>query len=138
MRRVAALIGVVLAFFTDPVGAVAIGGGTTVGGQVTNGSPEAVVVVGRSGDIAAWSGSSGGGGGRRWRCGYYAFDVGVGESDSALATMRYEDGPVDPEVGSTSVLACFDESGRQVRSLLTTFDPADPFAGIAATERALD
>ncbi len=96
------------------------------------------MVVGRSGEIAAWSGSSGGGGGRRWSCGYYAFDVGAGESDSALATVRYDDGPVDPEVGANYVLACFDESDRQVRSLLTTFDPADPFAGIAATERALD
>ena len=93
-------------------------------------------MVGRSGDVAAWSGSPSGG--PRWRCGYYAFDFGSAVHDSGLATVRYDDGPVDPEQGQEYVLACVDQDGRQVRSLLTAFDAGAPVPRDAATERALD
>lgn len=138
MRRLIALL--VIAFLALPAAAeaVVIGDGTTVGGQITNGAPEAVVIVGRSGTIGSWTGSSGGGGGARWRCGYYAFDLDPADSDGGLATVHHADGPVDPEVGEPYVLACYDSSGRLVRSILRVFDPADPFGPIAATERALD
>ncbi len=53
-------------------------------------------------------------------------------------TVRFADGPVDPEPGQVYVFACEDEAGRRVRSLLLPYDPADPFAGTAAAERALD
>lgn len=105
------------------------------GGQIVDGSPEAVVVVGRSGEVGSWTGSPRGG--ARWTCGYYDFDAdpnGYGND----GTVRYDDGPVDPEPGELYVLVCRDQSGRTVKSLLQRFDPADPLGGIAATERALD
>jgi len=55
-----------------------------------------------------------------------------------LANIHYDDGPVDPEPGQAYVLACYDQAGNQVRSRLQQFDPGDPLAGIAVTERALD
>ena len=94
------------------------------------------MVVGRSGTVGSWDGTPRGG--ARWTCGYYAFDLDPSDSDGGLADIRYDDGPVDPEPGQAYVLACYDESGNQVKSLLQQFDPADPLAGIAATERALD
>jgi hypothetical protein len=106
------------------------------GGEIVNGGPEAVVVVGRSGTVGEWSGSPRGG--PRWRCGYYGFDLDAPDSDGTLAVVRYDLGPVDPEVDGLYVMACFDQSGRQVRSLLQQYDPADPLGGVAATERALD
>ena len=108
-----------------------------VGGQIRDGAPEAVVVVGRSGTVGSWEGSAGGGG-ARWRCGYYAFDLDPADSDGVLASIHYDDGPVDPEAGEPYVLACYDPSGRLVKSVLQIFDPADPLGPIAATERALD
>ena len=36
------------------------------------------------------------------------------------------------------MLACYDPSGRLVKSVLQVFDPADPLGAVAATERALD
>ena len=101
-----------------------------------NGAPEAVVVVSRSGTLGSWEGTPRGG--ARWRCGYYAFDYGSGDFGLGLAKVHYDDGPVDPEPGEPYVLACFDQSDRMVSSILRVFDPADPFGGVAATERALD
>jgi hypothetical protein len=140
MRRLVAgvVVGAICLLPVSSAGAAAQDGTQTAGGQISNGSPEAVVVVGRSGDVASWSGSAGGGGGSRWRCGYYAFEVNPSDSDGVLAVVDYDAGPVDPEPEQHYVLACFDQDGRQVRSLLSTFDPGDPFGGIAATERALE
>ena len=74
MRRIA--VGALMV--TSVLGAVPAGALTAdeahTGGQVRDGAPEAVVVVGRSGTIGSWEGSTGGGG-ARWRCGYYAFDL---------------------------------------------------------------
>jgi hypothetical protein len=117
-------------------GGLAIGDGTTVGGQIRDGSPEAVVVVGRSGTVGSWEGQPHGG--AHWTCGYYTSDLDPSDSDGGIATVHYDDGPVDPEPGQPYVLACTDQSGRRVRSILQVFDPADPLGGIAATERALD
>ena len=113
-----------------------IGDGVDVGGQIVNGAPEAVVVVSRSGTLGSWEGTPRGG--ARWRCGYYAFDYGSGDFGLGLAKVHYDDGPVDPEPGQPYVLACFDPSDRMVSSILRIYDPADPFGGVAATERALD
>lgn len=100
---------------------------------VVNGSPEAVVVVGRSGTIGSWSGS-GSSGGRTWTCGYYevARRGGEGSADSVVF-----DSPVDPTPGEAYVFACF-QNGQLVQSRILQFDPGDPLAGVAAAERARD
>ncbi len=102
------------------------------GGAIRDGSPEAVVVVGASGVVASWSGLPRGG--VRLRCGYYVFDIGDG---SAVIT-DYPDASVDPVDGGAYVLKCWNQAGHQVLDVLRVFDPADPFAGVAATERAVD
>ena len=137
MRRLIVAGLVVLSLVVGSVGAVeASGNGVDAGGQIVNGAPEAVVVVGRSGNLASWEGTPHGG--SRWRCGYYAFDAGSGDFGLVVAKVHYDEGPVDPEPGKPYVLACFDQSDRMVKSILRIFDPADPFGGVAATERALD
>ena len=107
------------------------------GAGVVDGTPEAVVVVGRTGTLGSWSGSGAGGSGSGWRCGYY--DVTAGDIDRDDAPeVHYDEGPVDPEADAVYVLTCYDQSGQVVRSQLTRYDPADPLAGIAAVERATD
>lgn len=134
MRRLIALSTLLAVGLTGPAVAARTVG-EHVDGQIVDGSPEAVVVVGRSGEVGSWSGMSRGG--ARWTCGYYGFDAGPNGYGSD-ATVRYDDGPVDPEPGELYVLVCRDAAGRTVKSLLQRFDPADPLGGIAATERALD
>ena len=108
-------------------------------GEIRDGAPEAVVVVGRSGEVASWrgEGAGSGGGGRVLRCAYYGFSVDL-VGGSGVAGVAYDDGPVDPEAGTTYVFACFDEAGQEVSAAFREYDPGDPFAGVAATERALD
>jgi hypothetical protein len=106
------------------------------GAGVVNGTPEAVVVVGRSGTVASWSGGgAGGGSGRTWTCGYYGVAPSVGPSDAVKPDWAA--GPVDPTPGEVYVLACFD-AGALVQSRILRFDPGDPLGGIAAAERARD
>ena len=137
MRRLIVAGLVVLSLVVGSVGAVeASGNGVDAGGQIVNGAPEAVVVVGRTGTVGSWEGTPHGG--ARWHCGYYAFDAGSGDFGLVVAKVHYDEGPVDPEPGKPYVLACFDQSDRMVKSILRIFDPADPFGGVAATERALD
>ncbi len=138
MRRLIASVAALLCGIVGPVplaGAATEGGGS-VGGVIRDGAPEAVVVVSQSGTLASWEGTPRGG--ARWHCGYYAFDYGPGDFGLGLAKVHYDEGPVDPEPGQPYVLACFDQSERMVSSNLRIFDPADPFGGVAATERALD
>jgi hypothetical protein len=110
-------------------------GGATVGGHVRGGSPEAVVVLGGSGELVSWSGGSGGG--ARWTCGYYALTGGRGEGDGAVVDVD-RSATVDPVAGEIYSLACTDETGARVRNGLVRFDPADPFGGVAAVERAME
>ena len=133
-----AAIGVVLTGTITAQAAVQADRSSDSRGQIVNGSPEAVVVVGRSSTLGSWTGTPRGG--ARWTCGYYAFllDPDPYETDGGMADVRYDDGPVDPEPGELYVLACHDADGRRVRSLLQQYDPADPLGPIAATERALD
>jgi len=136
MRRLIVLLSLAIAAVPSPAAGLLIGDGTTTGGEIRDGAPEAVVVVGRSGTVGSWEGTAHGG--ARWRCGYYGFDLDPLDSDGGLATVHYDDGPLDPEPGEAYVLACYDQSDRLVKSLLRVFDPGDPLGGIAATERALD
>ncbi|HEY6532015.1 MAG TPA: hypothetical protein VIY72_06910 [Acidimicrobiales bacterium] len=110
--------------------------GETVGGSIRDGSPEAVVVVGRSGELASWSGGSRGG--PRWSCWY--IDIGPlrgGPPIDEAMGVPYTT-PADPVVGQPYALTCFDESGQRTSIQLAVFDPADPFGGVAAVERAMD
>jgi hypothetical protein len=70
-------------------------------------------------------------------CAYYAIDPLRGDIPVQTETAAYEI-PVDPEAGVAYVLACFDESGQRVSIRHAVYDPADPFGGVAASERALE
>ena len=107
------------------------GGGTGPGGGIVGGSPEAVVVMGRSGPIASWS-SSGGGRGPTLTCAYYEWGGGLPVLVGGIGA------PTDPVPGREHLFGCVDASGQMVHSRLVVYDPGDPFAGVAAAERALD
>jgi hypothetical protein len=96
-------------------------------GELRDGSPEAVVVVGSSGVVASWWGGSG----PRWTCGYLPIEAPFMD---ATADGRQVTG-VDPVEGMAYVLNCDDESGHLVSSRFVVFTPADPFGGVAVVER---
>jgi hypothetical protein len=98
------------------------------GAAISNGSPEAVVVVSRSGALASWEASSGGSG-ARWECRYHP-------TDNAEQWVEWEL-TADPQPGEVYMLACY-AGGDTVWFDLRTFDPADPLAGLAAVERSRD
>lgn len=105
-------------------------------GRITDGTPEAIVVVSRDGTLAAWRSS--GSGGARWHCGYYAV---VAPQHSVLDPTPVVDwvgGPVNPVRGEFYVLGCTDSSGARVHMRYLAFDPGDPFGGAGATARAVD
>lgn len=105
-------------------------------GTITDGSPEAIVVITRDGTLDSWSG--GGGGGARWRCGYYALAAPVTSVLDPTPIVDWDAGPVNPVRGESYMLGCTDQDGARVRTSWVTFDPGDPFSGVGATERAVD
>jgi hypothetical protein len=88
-------------------------------GTVTDGSPEAIVVVGSSGVVASWWGGSG----PRWTCAYIPIEApfmdATGEGRSATG--------VDPVEGIAYVFNCDDETGHLVSSRFVIYTAADPF-----------
>jgi hypothetical protein len=102
---------------------------SSASGQLTDGSPEAVVVVGSSGVIASWWGGSG----ARWTCRY--FPIGAPFADVPLGS--HSPNGVDPVEGIAYVLNCDDENGRLVSSRFVVYSPADPLGGVAVVERAV-
>jgi hypothetical protein len=95
---------------------------------VSNGSPEAVVVVSRSGELVAWRASSRGSG-STWVCRYHP-------TDPAEQWVEWEM-VADPVEGRQYMLACY--VGTEIVWFdLRTYDPADPLAGLAAVERSRD
>ncbi|CAB4323476.1 unannotated protein [freshwater metagenome] len=104
-------------------------GPASVGGNVSSGSPEAVVIRGTSGIVASWWGGSG----PRWTCGYYMIDTPFVPSTPA---SRAPFG-VDPVEGVPYALNCDDEAGHPVMSRLVIYTPGDPFGGVAVVERAV-
>lgn len=101
----------------------------TVGGSVSNGSPEAVVIVGSSGTIASWWGGSG----PRWTCGYYLIEAPfVNSSPESRSPFG-----VDPIEGMAYLLNCEDRPGHLVVSRFVIYEPGDPFGGVAVVERAV-
>jgi hypothetical protein len=102
---------------------------SSASGQLTDGSPEAVVVVGSSGVIASWWGGSG----ARWTCRY--FPIGAPFADLPLGS--YSPNGVDPVEGIAYVFNCDDENGQLVSSRFVVYSPADPLGGVAVVERAV-
>jgi len=102
---------------------------SSTSGVITDGSPEAVVVVGSSGVIASWWGGSG----ARWTCRY--FPIGAPFADVPLGS--HSPNGVDPVEGIAYVLNCDDENGRLVSSRFVVYSPADPLGGVAVVERAV-
>lgn len=111
-----------------PIGPIAPAGAAATG-TVTDGSPEAIVVVGASGVIASWWG----GGGARWTCRYLPIDAPFIDPTGGA---RSADG-VDPVEGMAYVFNCDDEAGRLVSSRFVVYTPADPFGGVAVEVRVV-
>ena len=105
-------------------------------GTITDGSPEAVVIVDNSGAVASWSGTPRGG--ARWTCGYYTVDALQTSPVDFVLAVRWFDGPVNPIAGFFYVLACDDQSGNRVKSTYLQYSPGDPFGGVAVVERTVD
>jgi hypothetical protein len=102
----------------------------TPGGEVSDGVPEAVVIQHPDGGELA-SMSPGGSGGT-WTCRYFPFLPGeIGDQGPDPGA------PIVPEPGQYVALMCFDDAGVTVYTEALYFDPANPFGGIAAAERAL-
>jgi hypothetical protein len=111
------------------------GGTQNAEGQIRDGSPEAVVVIGQSGEMASWASEPRGG--PSWTCGYHAFPEEDEYGNYDTADTNY-DVRVDPVEGERYVFACFDEAGQRVEIGIRVFDPGDPFSGVAAVERAME
>jgi hypothetical protein len=131
LGRRAALFFLLLASAIAPTTAVSADSGPiseTPSASVSNGSPEAVVVVSRAGALASWEASSRGGG-SSWVCRYHP-------TDNAEMWIEW-DVTADPVVGEVYMLACY-VGADAVWFDLRAFDPADPLAGLAAVERSRD
>ena len=102
---------------------------SSVSGTITDGAPEAIVVVGSSGVIASWWGGSG----PRWTCAYIPIEApfidATGDGRGAFG--------VDPVEGMAYVLNCDDETGHLVSSRFVVYTPADPFGGVAVVTRVV-
>ena len=85
--------------------------------------------------VASWQ-RRGGGSGPRWTCGYYRFEN--GSSSGISISIDYSSGPQQPVAGQIYGLQCWDQAGQLVYSWFGTYDPADPFAGLLAGERAAE
>jgi hypothetical protein len=96
-------------------------------GTITDGSPEAIVVVGSSGVIASWWG----GAGPRWTCAYYPIEAPFMDATGSGRAP----GGVNPVEGIAYVFNCDDETGHLVSSRFVVYSPADPFGGVAVVER---
>ena len=105
-------------------------------GRITDGTPEVIVVVTRDGTLGSWS--SGASGGARWRCGYYEVIAPQRSILDPTPVVDWAGGPVDPMRGVSYMFGCFDAAGERVHTRYVAFDPGDPFAGTAATARAID
>lgn len=104
-------------------------------GTITDGSPQAVVIISRDGTFASWSS---GRPGRRWTCGYYIVDALRTSPYHQELLVRWHEGPVRPVAGEDYVLACDDDLGRRVSTRYLVYEPGDRFSGVAAVERSVD
>jgi hypothetical protein len=110
-------------------------GGVKGGAVIVGGTPVAIAIAAPSGPVASWE-RRGGGSGPRWSCGYYGFEN--GSSSSVSIDIDYSSGPRQPVAGLIYALQCWDQAGDLVYSWFGVYDPADPFTGLMAGERAAE
>ncbi|MCC5954326.1 MAG: hypothetical protein JJU45_20055 [Acidimicrobiia bacterium] len=106
-------------------------------GAVVDGQPVAFAVQGANGQsLGSWSpaGGGGGGGGRPVICSYHAF----GATDGTYAYTVDQTTPVTPEPDVAYTFMCRTIDGDVLSVDIVVYDPADPFAGALAEQRALD
>ena len=102
---------------------------SSASGTITDGAPEAIVVVGASGVLASWWGGTG----ARWTCAYLPIEAPFMDATGA---GRAPNG-VNPIEGMAYVFNCDDETGHLVSSKFVIYTPADPFGGVAVVERSV-
>ena len=128
------VVGIIVLTVIVPIAPPEAGGEAT--GRISEGTPEAIVVVTRDGVIGSWrSGSSGG---SQWRCGYYSVLAPQRSVLDPTPIVDWTAGPVAPVKGEWYMFGCFDTTGARVHTRYLAFDPGDPFAGTAARPRAID
>jgi hypothetical protein len=110
-------------------------GGAKGGAMIVGGTPVAIAIVAPSEIVASWE-RRGGGSGPRWTCGYYGFEN--GSSSGVSINIDYSGGPEQPVADHIYALECRDQAGQLVYSWFGVYDPADPFAGLLAGERAAE
>ena len=139
MRRVAGVLMVLAVALADVPPVVAeIGdhtGGPAAGAVVVGGTPIAIAVTSPSGTLASYS-RRGAGSGPRWTCAYYGFEN--GSSSGISINIDFSAGPVDPVPGQGYGFLCRNERQDVVHSWFGVYDPADPFSGLLAAERAAE
>lgn len=140
MRRNTAMVAISVVLLAFVVGALSSSRAAADGGwgTITDGVPEAVVVVTTEGVLARWD--PGRPGGPRWTCGYHAIDAPVHSVLDPTPVVDWTT-TVVPRVGEAYMFGCFVEEGgerRLVRSRYVIYDPGDPFAGVIAVVVAVD
>ena len=131
MRLTVAAAAAMLVVVTAQPRPAEAGLGVGAGAELVDGRPVAVVVVGRDGPVASWS-ATGARGGPTWTCRYFEWEA------DAAAPVKFAEEPTTPRAGRLYLFTCVTASGALAVGRLVVFDPGDPFAGVAAAERALD
>ena len=103
------------------------------GGVIVGDTPVAIAVRGPETTIVTWERRAGRSG-PRWSCAYFGMENG---STSGISIgIDYGSGPVQPIAEGIYAFVCVDGGGRVVHNWFGRYDPADPFAGVLAAERA--
>ncbi|MCC5951801.1 MAG: hypothetical protein JJU45_06855 [Acidimicrobiia bacterium] len=109
--------------------------GDHTAGLVVDGQPVALAIQGAGGQsLATWTPSAGSGNRRPIVCSYHAFGATTGTYEFTVD----QDTPVTPEPETAYTFMCRLLDGTVVSTEIVVYDPADPFAGALAEERARD
>lgn len=107
-------------------------------GKIVDNSPVAIVIDGPSGPVASYTRPTRSrGSGSQWTCHYY-------EAVAALGVGAISAGPDKSkplptlELNQPYWLECVDQNNEVVYSVLVTWDPTNPLAGIAVGPRAAE
>lgn len=106
------------------------------GGAIVGDTPVAIAVAAPSGTLASYARRGAAGSGPRWTCGYYGFEN--GSTSSVSIAIDLGGGPLDPVRGGLYAFLCWDEDLQLVHRWFGRYDPADPFSGLLAAERAAE